>query len=412
MMNIAISINKKYVNYAIVMLTSLCKNNDEHIDLYLLHSELDKKDFEQFENALTNFDIGVIPLKIDNSMLPPEAPATEQWSLEIYYRLFLTEILPDSVDRILYLDCDIIINKNIKDFYNSDFQNAHLIVCRDANNTRNQFTETESEMFKNIYSNPNDYFNSGVLLMNIDTMRNDNICFHTYFEVMNKYGFDLKMPDQDLLNFVHAGKIKYEDYRKYNLFAIIASRTGVEYEWAAEHTAIIHFAEGKPWNIADHIHTPFENIWWDYAKMTPCYQDLLNNYLETFDAKFTAIEKDIYSHELLFIKYVNNYVVLSKGVPEERLNALAEKYNKDGNVVKVLNTFDDHHNDKKAGNAFSASPALQKLSDSFHSISDDEKILFINSSPELNSYINRNKTWLYQLGTATEALMYTVQELL
>lgn len=45
-MNIATALNKKYLLYTGVMLTSLCENNPTHIDVYLLHSELEKKIFK------------------------------------------------------------------------------------------------------------------------------------------------------------------------------------------------------------------------------------------------------------------------------------------------------------------------------------------------------------------------------
>lgn len=394
------------------MLTSLGMNNKCHINLYILHSELDENDFEKIEESLSNFDIKIIPLKIDNSMLPPEAPTTEQWSLEIYYRLFLTEILPDSADRILYLDCDIIINKDISKLYNGDFDNNHLMVCKDVNGTRTKFTDTETLMFRDIYNDPTDYFNSGVLLINIAAMRKDGINFSKYFEVMKEYNFDLAMPDQDLLNFVHAGKIIHEDYEKYNMMPIAASKTNIDYDWAIENTCIYHFAEGKPWEIADHIHSKYETLWWNYAKKTPVYKALIKTYTESFDNRFFEAEKNIYNHELLFLKYINNYIILSKGIPEERLNALAEKYNHNDIVIKVLNAFDKYHNAKTSENKFSISKELKKYSDYFYSLSDDEKIKFVNGDANFNYYIKSNNEWLVNLAIATEALMYTVQELL
>lgn len=393
------------------MLTSLSINNKDHIDLFLLHSELDENDFEKIRDSLSTYDIEIIPLKIDNSMLPPEAPTTEQWSLEIYYRLFLTEILPDSVDRILYLDCDIIINKDLSEFYNTDFDDNHLTACKDANGNRNKFSETETLMFSDIYSDSTDYFNSGVLLMNIAKMRKDGIKFSTYFEVMKKYAFDLAMPDQDLLNFAHAGKIKYIDFKKYNLFAITAERVGISYDYALENTKIFHFAEGKPWNISDHIHSRYENLWWNYAKKTNVYDKLFSIYENSFDDEMQSFEKDIFNHELLFLKYVNTYVYLSKGISEDRLNTLAEKYNKNGMVLKVLDEFDLHHNEKNHENCFSPSKKLSILSDKFHALSGNEKIHFINEDIDFNSFLEENRLWLYRLSTATQALMYTVQEL-
>lgn len=133
--------------------------------------------------------------------------------------------------------------------------------------------------------------------------------------------------------------------------------------------------------------------------------------IDSFSEKLTEFEKDIYNHELLFIKYVNNYVYLSKGISEEHLNELAEKYNKDGIVLSVLNELDSQHNEKKCENGYKASSGLMQLSQTFSSLSKEEKLNFINNNPEYLSYIKINTEWLDKLSSATEALMYTVQEL-
>lgn len=132
----------------------------------------------------------------------------------------------------------------------------------------------------------------------------------------------------------------------------------------------------------------------------------------SFSEKLTEFEKNIYNHELLFIKYVNNYVYLSKGVSEEHLNELADKYNKDGIVINVLNDFDAHHNEKKSESGYRMSKELIKLSEKFSSLSREEKLIFIKENKEYLSYIGKNTVWLNKLAAAAEALMYTVQELI
>lgn len=91
---------------------------------------------------------------------------------------------------------------------------------------------------------------------------------------------------------------------------------------------------------------------------------------------------------------------------------MAEKYNHNDIVIKVLNAFDKYHNAKTSENKFSISKELKKYSDYFYSLSDDEKIKFVNGDANFNYYIKSNNEWLVNLAIATEALMYTVQELL
>jgi len=63
-MNIATALNRKYLEYTVVMLCSLCENNNEHIDAYLLHSELTTQDIDIIKNSLSKYDITIISVEI------------------------------------------------------------------------------------------------------------------------------------------------------------------------------------------------------------------------------------------------------------------------------------------------------------------------------------------------------------
>lgn len=131
-MNIATALNKRYVRYTIVMLTSLCINNDETVHAYLLHPELDKSDIQLFEESLKGYDIYIHPLKIQRDLFSEHFPRTAEWSRETYYRLLLTEILPEEVERLSYLDVDMIINQSLKDLYYMDFEENEIIATVDS----------------------------------------------------------------------------------------------------------------------------------------------------------------------------------------------------------------------------------------------------------------------------------------
>ncbi len=109
-MNIATALNKKYVPYTAVMLTSVCVNNPGHIDAYLFNSELDDSDFDSLRNSLSEYDISIHPVNIDRDRFSERLPRNNQWSIEMYYRLMMTEVLPKEVDRILYLYVDLVVD--------------------------------------------------------------------------------------------------------------------------------------------------------------------------------------------------------------------------------------------------------------------------------------------------------------
>lgn len=280
-MNIATSLNKNYVLYTAVMLYSLCVNQTEPITAYILHSELDDSDFQKIQKAVEQFPIEIKPIRIDTSIFDSRFPISTQWSLEAYYRLFLMELLPQDVDRILYIDVDIIINKSLSELYHVDFDGLELIACADMCGVpaTEYLNAKQQQMFADKLQNGYQYFNSGFLLLNIEELRK-KYTFDYYVEVMQRdWNFEMLAPDQDILNYVHGDKTGYVDYGVFDLFARVAHTYGITYEEVKQQTAVVHFAGDKPWQTSNY-HFDIEQIWWGYAKQTCYYQELLEQFME------------------------------------------------------------------------------------------------------------------------------------
>ncbi len=283
LMNIATALNRKYLEYTAVMLTSLCENNpQEQIHAYLLHHELTGEDIQTISEALEAYEIEVISMKVDEELFGERLPRNTQWSVEMYYRLLLMELLPEEVERILYLDVDIIVNQSIQSFYEREFGQNELIVCENAGgyiDTWERLTDRQKKMFGPMFEKGFKYFNSGVMLMNIGKMRNE-YNFHTYMKAIEEWNYEMVAPDQDILNYVHWQNVIYEDAEKYNFFARIAHESGFDYEKGKKKLCIIHFTDEKPWETKNY-HYPIEQIWWDYAKKTPFYVLLMERFVQS-----------------------------------------------------------------------------------------------------------------------------------
>lgn len=279
-MNIATALNKKYVLYTGVMLYSLAKNQTEHIDAFLLHSELDDNDIRVIKDTLNGLDISIIPLHVDKSKFDDRLPRNTQWSLETYYRLMLFDLLPKSVDRLLYLDVDMIINKNLDVLYHAGFGKAELIACADSCGLPYKYylSDIQIAMFRDMLDRGYQYFNAGMVLFNVSEMR-ERYNFDFYARVMQEdWKFKMRAPDQDILNYVHGSKVAYADWSEFDLFARIAHEHGITYDEVKEQTSIIHFPGSKPWESSDY-HYDIEQIWWDYAKETILYPQLSESFL-------------------------------------------------------------------------------------------------------------------------------------
>ena len=280
-MNIITALNKRYIPYTTVMLTSLAMNNPEKIDVYLLNSELSDEDIACMQNALKNYAVMLHGLKVERELFSERLPHDEQWSIETYYRLAMLDILPECVERILYLDGDMVINKPLQEIYSLDFEGKNILACDDkcGHNTPDSYGPKNNQMLKEAYENGYRYFNAGVMLLNIKQMRKQ-YSFQVYLDAIESWNYEMEAPDQDILNWVHWKEVEYLDYSKYDLFARVAHSADVTYEEVKNNVAIIHFAGDKPWANGSY-HFDIEKIWWDYAKETPYYRVLLEEFVDS-----------------------------------------------------------------------------------------------------------------------------------
>lgn len=276
--NIAAALDSNYMRYTYVMLTSLFENQPENLDIhiFLLQSNLTDREKKYLEK-LVNFFKGTLHwLHIDHSNFPKSSLLTANWPLASYYRLMLQDILPEEIDRILYLDVDIIINKSLLELYNTDFEENALCACSEPFSGL-RFLDYRNEVFKEQIKKGFIYFNSGVLLLNVSLMRK-KYHLNDYLEIAKKFDYRLETPDQDLLNYVHWKDTKIIDASKYNLYARFAYNCGVHYKEVIEKVVIVHFLSGKPWS-GKSKHFDLEKLWWDYAKKTPFFYEFIEEFI-------------------------------------------------------------------------------------------------------------------------------------
>ena len=144
-----------------------------HAFSYLLQYDLKTESRERMEQLASEYGNHMIFLPLDLERLDAKLPRSAAWPVEVYFRLLLPELLPEDVDRILYLDSDIIINQNLGTFYGTDFEGNMLIGCRDLallNLTVEQCLEKRSERLRPLFEEKR-YINSGVLLLSIRELR-------------------------------------------------------------------------------------------------------------------------------------------------------------------------------------------------------------------------------------------------
>lgn len=249
-MNIFITLDSNYIYPLCVMLNSIAETNSgNRIDLYVAYSSLTENDFSDMEKALgmTNHEIHRIPVSDD---MFDGCPVLDRISKATYYRLLAGDVLPNDVERVLYLDPDIVINGDLSDFYNLDLQGniiagaPHLYGIPEGVNRLRLGLSKE-----------NRYINAGVLLIDLKKWR-EEISLKRIFKFISVNHKKLLLADQDVINALMKNRTLPIDERVYNLdektyrhfSSCFAGERKIDLDWVEKNTVIIHFnGKKKPW---------------------------------------------------------------------------------------------------------------------------------------------------------------------
>ena len=256
-MNILVSLDSNYIHPLCVMFNSLAKTNaGNSFDIYVAYSSLTEDDFSQMQRALGDLDARIHRVYVEDEIFSG-APVLDRLSKATYYRLLIGDILPESVDRLLYLDPDIVINKDLTPFYNLDLQGnvlaggTHLYGIIELGNL--------SRLLINPF-NKHHYINAGILLIDLDKWRK-TVTLDKILRYIQKSHLYLLLADQDVINYLFADEILRIDERVYNLdektfthFAKMRSKNKkIDLDWVRKNTIIIHFnGKHKPWNESEY----------------------------------------------------------------------------------------------------------------------------------------------------------------
>lgn len=261
-MNILVTLNSNYITPLKVMLKSLFFNNlKERFSIYIMQSSLTDKELQQIEDVVINqgHEFHVISIKDEYFK---DAPVVMHYSKEMYYRLLAFKFMPPKIDKLLYLDPDILIINGISELYNTDLT-GYLYAA--AYHNRGSINKINKIRLK-----PYDieaYYNSGVLLFNLNQQRN-TIDEKDIFDFVRENADTLILPDQDILNALYSKSIKPVDEilynydpRYYNYYKII-SNGKYDMNYIIYNTSIIHFCgKQKPWkkNYSGKFHSLYKH---------------------------------------------------------------------------------------------------------------------------------------------------------
>lgn len=273
-MNIAFCADSKYVDYLCVALNSvILSNKTEDLKFYIISADFTDSEKDIVKSILLkspDVKADVVFLSI-NAAVFSKLPTMAHISIATYYRLLLPEILPDEVEKILYIDGDLLCLDSLASFYNQDLEGYAVSAGRD-------FYNDDVTCYNRLeYPFENGYFNAGVLLINLKYWRQNQIA-EKAMDFITKHPEKCDFSDQDALNKTLNGKVFWTDFRNnciisffYHLKDFSKSKISIKYkreiEAAVNNPCIVHFTGGcKPWH--EDYRLAFRNLYHVLYKKT------------------------------------------------------------------------------------------------------------------------------------------------
>lgn len=244
--NILVTLDQNYVPYLNVMLFSLLGNNpDCWFDVYWLHTNLCETDVISTIKILENQ--GTLHLICADSLALEDAPTTSRYPKEIYYRIFAAQLLPQNIDRILYLDPDLIINGSILQLYTLPMEDYYFAAASHTGPLLRKVNGLRLDMEEDA-----PYINSGVMMMNLERLRQEQNP-EEVFSFIEKRKSMLILPDQDVISSLYGSKIYALDTFRYNMTERVYQlhvpfEKDFNLDWIKKNAVIIHYCgRNKPW---------------------------------------------------------------------------------------------------------------------------------------------------------------------
>ena len=246
--DLLVTFDKNYIPPFRVMVKSLSVNNPrETFHIWLLHSAIPEGELQALAEYCGALRMTLTPVEIDPAIFAG-APVSKQYPQEMYYRLLAPVLLPDALDRVLYLDPDILVINPVRPLWELELGDAAFAAASHSGlfafiNGVNQIR----------LGNEHDYFNTGVLLMDLRKART-LVKAEDIYRCVREQTELLLLPDQDVFNLLYGedtlpldDAIWNYDARYYSAY-LLKSEGQDQMDWVMGNTVFLHFCgKQKPW---------------------------------------------------------------------------------------------------------------------------------------------------------------------
>lgn len=294
--NICLACDKNYARHAGVVIASILFNalKETTINFYILDGGILEEDKSKIFSLKTIKDCEINFISInENDFDEYKKVATHNYiTIATYYRLKLPTLL-HNVDRVIYLDCDTVVNTDLTELFNTDMPTECFAGSHDINK-------------KVVEINPT-YVNAGVLVMDLKNMRSQNI--EDKFLSWTRENIDsIECGDQTIINEVCRGNIKVVD----DCWNVQASDFMNRSNYMNKPKIIHYIAKNKPWNKISLCY--FKNYYIKYLQLTPWKknkkEEFIYKYIEQILSifKFIIYRPSFFAQKKFYKALMSNYL--------------------------------------------------------------------------------------------------------
>lgn len=283
---IVLAANQNYVPILYTCAQSIVDHtsDDNNYEIYIFHTDITAESQHTLQKNLTRSNVHITFVNVSKNVAGYVLQAKAYITTETYYRFLILDIL-NGYSKVIYLDCDMIIRRDVAELYHIDIGTNLIAAALDAENAgecsiansdlKEYFQETLA--LQDAYT----YFQAGVLIFNVTEM-NKVTSVEKLLEMSDTGSY--RFSDQDILNIICKGRVAYLDmawnllfdckhFRWHNVISYAPSYIQNAYEEARKDPYIIHYAGSeKPWLYPE---ADLASEFWKVARRTEYYEILL-----------------------------------------------------------------------------------------------------------------------------------------
>ncbi|KAA6451135.1 glycosyltransferase family 8 protein [Bacillus swezeyi] len=267
-MHIISCTDNNYAQHLSVMFTSLLMNMDKtrKVKLYVIDGGIEQDNKKRLEETTLRFGVPITFLNVEKSQYD-RAIESSHITKAAYYRISIPDLIQDqSVKRMIYIDCDALVLEDISKLWNKDIAPCYAAAVEDA--------RQHERLKKMKISDEAKYFNSGIMIIDMEAWRKNNISKKVIDFIQNNGEEMFVFHDQDALNAILYHQW-HELHPRWNAqtHIILKEKTPASlldkkrYMETRANPAIVHFCGGnKPWN--SQTSHPFARHYFKYLQYT------------------------------------------------------------------------------------------------------------------------------------------------